>query len=84
MKKLLCISSFLFLLQVVAQEATPMVEIKGGTYIPMYGVKEKQKETKPVKVASFLMDVYPVTNAQYRDFLEKNPQWQRSKIKRNY
>ena len=48
MKKLLCISSFLFLLQVVAQEATPMVEIKGGTYIPMYGVKEKQKETKPV------------------------------------
>ena len=84
MKKLLSITSFLFFLQAMAQSPTAMVEIKGGTYIPMYGVKEKQKETKPVKVKSFLLDVYPVTNAQYRDFLEKNPQWQRSKIKGIY
>ena len=64
MKKLLSITSFLFFLQAMAQSPTAMVEIKGGTYIPMYGVKEKQKETKPVKVKSFLLDVYPVTNAQ--------------------
>lgn len=81
MKKRLLVCLLFLLEGIYAQAPTPMVEIKGGSYIPMYGVKEGQKKTKAVRVASFFLDVYPVTNAQYRDFLEKNPQWQRSKIK---
>lgn len=56
---------------------TPMVFIKGGNYIPLYG-----KQGKPVEVESFYMDVYPVTNGNFLAFVEKNKRWQKSKIKR--
>lgn len=59
-----------------------MVTIKGGSYLPMYGIKEKDKTTKKVDVNTFQLDIYPVTNEQYRQFLEKYPEYQRSKIKR--
>jgi len=64
------------------QETSPMVQIKGGTYQPMYGIKEKDKSTQKVKVKDFFLDVFPVTNEQYKQFLEEYPQYQRSQIKR--
>lgn len=54
-----------------------MVEIKGGAYIPLYGV-----DSTTVVVNSFYMDVYPVTNEMYLTFVKKFPKWQKSKVKK--
>ncbi|POY38182.1 hypothetical protein C3L50_13030 [Flavobacterium alvei] len=65
------ISSTLF-----AQEVK-MASIREGFFVPLYGATSK----KPVKVNTFSIDVFPVTNAQYLDFVKKNPAYSRSKIK---
>lgn len=52
-----------------------MVSIKGGTYIPLYG-----RDSLQVSITNFLMDVYPVTNKEYIQFVKKNPRWKKSKI----
>lgn len=54
-----------------------MATIKGGTYIPLYGVTE----TKTVNVSAFMLDIYTVTNKDYLQFLKSNPDYKRSKIK---
>lgn len=53
-----------------------MAHIKGGEFIPLYG-----SDSTLVKVEEFYMDAFPVTNAQYLEFLKKNPEWTRSNIK---
>lgn len=60
-----------------SQSKSSMAVIGSGSYIPLYGTKEKS-----VNVKSFLLDIYPVTNRDYVAFLRKNPQFSRSKIKR--
>ena len=65
---------FLFAHNTWAQEEN-MAEVKGGSYIPLYGVDQTK-----VRVSSFLMDVYPVTNQEYLEFLNANPEWKKSKI----
>ena len=35
-----------------------------------------------MRVASFLLDPYPVSNADFLEFLKVNPAWRRSKVKR--
>ncbi len=54
-----------------------MVFIKGGTFVPLYGT-----DSLPVKINDFYMDVYPVTNMQYLDFVKEHQKWQRSKVLR--
>lgn len=54
-----------------------MVKIEGGTYIPLYG-----RDTMQVTISDFLMDVYPVTNQEYMNFVKENPKWKKSTIKR--
>ncbi|MBF4471024.1 formylglycine-generating enzyme family protein [Flavobacterium sp. HJJ] len=71
---LLLINSILF-----AQESK-MAFIDRGTFVPLYGATTK----KPVKVESFKLDVYPVTNAQYLAFVKKYPDYSRSKMKGLY
>ena len=53
------------------------VVIESGKYIPLYG-----NDTSLVVVNDFKMDVYPVTNTQYLSFVFKNPEWQKSLVKR--
>ncbi|MEN2402880.1 formylglycine-generating enzyme family protein [Flavobacterium sp. MC2016-06] len=60
-----------------AQE-TKMVPIKEGSFVPLYGAVSK----KPVLVKAFYIDVYPVTNSEYLNFVRKNPSFSKSKIKR--
>jgi formylglycine-generating enzyme required for sulfatase activity len=54
-----------------------MAAVKGGVYIPLYGV-----DSTTVTVASFELDIYPVTNSEYLTFLDKNPNWKRSQVKK--
>lgn len=61
-----------------AQVPEYMALIKEGTYIPLYGTADK----KPVKVAPFLLDIYPVTNQQYFTFVKTYPDFRKSKIKK--
>ncbi|WP_066220422.1 formylglycine-generating enzyme family protein [Formosa haliotis] len=67
-----------FTIQVTAfaQTSEGMAEIKGGSYIPLYG-----RDSAVVKVNDFLMDRYPVTNKEYQAFVIKYPEWQKSKAK---
>ena len=53
-----------------------MVLIKGGTYIPLYG-----RDSLTVTIGNFQMDVYPVTNEEYLQFVKKYPKWQKSNVK---
>lgn len=57
-------------------QSDSMVKIEGGEFIPLYGTKTE------IKVEDFFMDVYPVTNAQFLEFVEKNPQWKKSRAKK--
>ena len=54
-----------------------MQYIIGGVYAPLF--KEAGVE-QPTLVASFYLDTYPVTNAQYVAFLQANPRWRRSQV----
>ena len=52
-----------------------MAHIKGGVFVPLYG-----RDTLKVEIEDFLMDVYPVTNEQFLQFVLKFSEWQRSKV----
>lgn len=52
-----------------------MVPIKGGSYIPLYG-----RDSARVTIQDFLMDVYPVTNEDFLQFVKENPKWRKSKV----
>ncbi|MDL5514103.1 formylglycine-generating enzyme family protein [Arenibacter sp. M-2] len=54
-----------------------MVTVQGGTYIPLYGV-----DSTAVTVETFSMDIYPVTNREYLQFVLEYPEWKKSKVKR--
>jgi len=62
-------------LTVVAQP-TDMVLVEEGTYMPFYSSSEDS-----VAVAPFYIDKYPVTNRQFLEFVEANPEWRRSNVK---
>jgi formylglycine-generating enzyme required for sulfatase activity len=54
-----------------------MVSIKGGKYIPLYG-----RESLQVKISDFYMDIFPVTNQEFQQFVIKNPKWKKSMAKK--
>ncbi len=68
--------AFLFIVITVNMTAqTKMVDIKGSSYTPLYG-----RDSLQVTITNFKMDVYPVTNQQFLDFVIQYPKWQKSKI----
>lgn len=54
-----------------------MVAINGGTYTPLYG-----RDSLQVTIGDFEMDVYPVTNKEYVEFVKHYPKWKRSQVKK--
>ena len=56
-----------------------MVLISRGVYTPLYGEKNN---TLKIKVTPFYIDKYPVTNAQFLEFVKANPKWRKSSVKK--
>jgi formylglycine-generating enzyme required for sulfatase activity len=66
-----------------AEADLKMVKIPAGSYQPLFSQPSSpnlKSKNNVVRVASFYIDRYPVTNAQFLEFVKKNPQWQKSKI----
>ena len=75
MKIILRLAIFLIFLNSINLNCqSKIVKIKGGEYIPLYG-----RDSLMVTIDDFWIDVYPVTNKEYMDYVKKNPNWQRSK-----
>jgi sulfatase modifying factor 1 len=68
-------------LMVVGLQAAPagMILVPAGAYTPLF---RGENDSKTVPVAAFYLDVYPVTNADFLEFVKANPKWQRSRAKR--
>jgi formylglycine-generating enzyme required for sulfatase activity len=67
-------------LAVSAAPAPPgMAQIPAGIYRPLF---RGESDAKEVCVKTFALDVYPVTNAEFLDFVRANPRWRRSQVKR--
>ena len=63
-----------------AAEIPPeMVCVSNGVFHPLF---RSQTDLKEVPVKSFLLDVEPVTNEKFLEFVRANPRWQRSQVKR--
>jgi formylglycine-generating enzyme required for sulfatase activity len=56
-----------------------MARVPGGVYRPLFRGDSDAKEF-PVK--AFVLDIHPVTNAEFLDFVRANPRWRRSQVKR--
>lgn len=78
----------------VARAADPvgMVRIPAGSYRPLYRPaaadssaatrSAARRATPRIAVATFMIDVRPVTNAQYLAFVRAHPKWRRSRVDR--
>ena len=67
--------SALLLILVNAVAIAAQVEIEGGIFTPLYGSAQK-----PVSVEPFAMDVTPVTNAEFLEFVNAHPEWRRGSV----
>lgn len=68
---------FIFCVGTLFAQEVKMASIKSGSFVPLYGATSE----KPVNIASFNIDVYPVTNTQFLAFVKKYPAYSRSKMK---
>lgn len=56
-------------------QSKDMASIKGSRYLPLYG-----RDSTVVEVKDFEMDLFPVTNTDYVEFVKKFPKWQKSQV----
>ena len=76
MVKLTLMPAFLLIsFIVIGQEKSEMKQITGGVFVPLYG-----SDSSDVVVKDFLLDVYPITNLEFLDFVKNNSKWQRSHV----
>ena len=64
-----------------------MVSIPAGTFQMGSDDSDAQADEEPVHtvyVDAFYMDIYEVTNAEYKKFVDANPEWSKSRISRSY
>lgn len=65
----------IFTVEVVAQ-SDEMVRVKGGTFMPFFNTHDDSVTVEP-----FYLDKYAVTNQEFIEFVEANPEWRRSRVK---
>jgi formylglycine-generating enzyme len=69
-----------WMLSVSGAEIPPdMICIPNGVFHPFF---RSLTDAAEVPVKSFLLDVEPVTNEKFMEFVRANPRWQRSQVKR--
>ena len=56
-----------------------MARVRAGIYRPLF---RSESDAKEILVPSFAFDIFPVTNAEFLDFVRANPRWRRSQVKR--
>ena len=64
-----------------------MVLIPAGTFQMGSNDEDSREDEHPVRtvyVDAFYMDKYETTNAQYKEFIDANPQWQKNRIPKKY
>lgn len=54
-----------------------MTFIPAGDYAPLLRMKDEPERTA---VAAYWLDIRPVTNAEFLEFVRTHPQWQRSRV----
>ena len=67
------------MLLALSAHAIEMAAIPDSIYRPLF---RGEKDAKEIPVAAFQLDVRPVTNGEFVEFVRANPQWQRSRVKR--
>ncbi len=60
----------------VALALPPMASIEGGKVQLLFPIEGEEE----IPVAPFRIDIFPVTNAQFLDFVKANPLWARSAV----
>ena len=63
-----------------AHSDKPMKVVEAGSYKGFFG----KDSANTIQVKGFQMDESPVTNAEFLEFVKKNPQWARSNVLRIY
>lgn len=76
---LLCAVGFLSQSGQAAEQLDGMVLIPAGHYTPLFRAENDAKE---IPVKSFWLDIVPVSNADFLEFVRVNPKWRRSAAKR--
>jgi len=68
------VSILLWITGITTVLAGEMRTVSAGMFTPFY------TNDGPVEVKAFMLDVYPVTNGEYLDFVRNHPEWSRSLV----
>jgi formylglycine-generating enzyme required for sulfatase activity/sugar lactone lactonase YvrE len=69
---------------IIGQDGTPMALIPEGEFQMGSNYDETERPIHTVYLDAFYMDAYEVTNAQYKKFVDVNPQWSKDQIDERY
>lgn len=74
MRVRICLALIIFLSGVAVSVADEKVRVENGEFTPLYGL---EKTDQKLAVKAFIIDRYPVTNADFAAFLAASPEWKR-------
>lgn len=72
---------------ILGNDGAEMILILAGEFLMGSGDEDANDDEKPVHsvyLDDFYIDKYPVTNAQYKKFLDANPIWNKDNISKEY
>ena len=73
--------------EIIRTDNPDMILIPAGEFQMGGGDRDAPSNEKPIHTVyldDFYIDKYPVTNAQYKRFIDANPQWRKNRIPRKY